>query len=41
VHGIRGGYLARDGARHERVGRQRKEGTVLLEASDGQDRDLS
>ncbi len=34
------GYLARDGTGDERVGRQRKERTVLLEAPHGKDRDL-
>lgn len=38
---IRGGNLPRDGARHERVGRERKERTVLFEAADGKDGDLT
>lgn len=37
---MRGGYLPRDGTGDERVGGQRKEGAVLLEASDGKDGDL-
>ena len=40
VHRVRRGYLARDRAGHQRVGRQREERAVLLEASDGKDRDL-
>ncbi|GAB2713538.1 hypothetical protein GCM10027072_01520 [Streptomyces bullii] len=40
VHRVRVGDLPRDGTGDERVGRQRKVRTVLLEASDGQDRDL-
>ncbi|GAA5213510.1 hypothetical protein GCM10023323_54790 [Streptomyces thinghirensis] len=41
VHRVRGGDLPGDGARDERVGRQRQVRAVLFEASDRQHRHLS
>ncbi|EST35232.1 hypothetical protein M878_07110 [Streptomyces roseochromogenus subsp. oscitans DS 12.976] len=40
MHRVRGGDLPRHGTGDQRVGRQRKERTVLFETADGKDGDL-